>query len=516
MSAPIVHNRIYTIYTVRSQDEGARRTQWTRWTQKTGTAIREAQRWLYLLSAGLWPPEMVKLGFKRDPAVEWIHHEEEQPMSKKISRRSFLSSSAAAVAAPYIVPASVLGRGGATPPSERIVAAGIGIHGRGFGDLQWMIGHDDVQIVAICDLWRQQREKVKAFVDNHYGNQDCQMYVDLREFLPERTDIDAVLIATGDHWHAQAAVRAMEAGKDVYVEKPSCMTISEGRAVVEASRRYGRVYQTGTQRLSEANHVFAIEMARTGRLGKVHTAYAHIAPWDAAKMRHDWLPEQPLPSKDDVDWDIWLGPCPWRPFNMEYVRGGWRGHYDFHTSCIGEWGAHTFAQAQAAINEGGTSPVKYEYVDNDSGDGMVCHFATGEKLILSRGDKYWHGSCGERFDGDLGWAAAADGYSAPDVSSPELLKEYKRVVGEYVARTGRALDHMRNFLDCVKSREETVANAVVMHRSMTTVHAANICMWLGRDLNFNPETEEFTKSDGTPDDEANRLRARAQREPWVI
>jgi len=432
-------------------------------------------------------------------------------MSKKISRRGFLTGTAAAVAAPLVVPASVLGKGGATPPSERITAAGIGIHSRGFGDLKWLISNEDVQVLAICDLWKQQRDNVKKFVDDHYGNQDCKQYRDIREFLVERPDIDAVLIATGDHWHAQASVRAMRAGKDVYTEKPSCMTIAEGRAVVEAAKRYGRVYQTGTQRLSEPPHVYAIEMARTGRLGKVHTAYAHIAPWDSAKMPNDWKPAQKLPDKEEVDWDIWLGSCPWRPFNIDYVKGGWRGLYDFHTSCIGEWGAHTFAQAFAGLDVGGLPPVKYEYVDNDSGDGMVCTFKNGQKMVLSRGDKYWHGSCGERFVGEAGWVGAADGYSKTEASSPELLAGYKQLLGEYVARTGRSLDHMRNFLDCVKSREETVANPIVMHNSMCMVHAANICMWLGRDLEYDPIKEEFIN-----DDEANRLRSRAQREPWVI
>ncbi len=432
-------------------------------------------------------------------------------MDSKLTRRKFLAGTAAAIGMPLIVPASALGRDGTVAPSERITVGCIGIHGRGFGDLQWIIGNKDVQVLAICDIWKQQRLKVKDFVDEHYGNKDCAMYRDLREFLPSRPDIDAVLIATGDHWHAQASVRAMREGKDVYTEKPSTMTIAEGQAVVETAKKYGRVYQTGTQRLSEANHVFAIEMARTGRLGAVHTAYAHIAPWDAAKMPHTWKAEQPLPPVDEVDWDIWLGPCPWRPYNQEYVSGGWRGDYDFHTSCIGEWGAHTFAQAQAGLDVDGMSPVHYQYVDNDSGDGMVCTFSNGQKMVLSRGDKYWYGSCGERFDGDLGWAGSADGYAAPDVSSPELLSQYDQVVGEYVARTGRSLDHMRNFLDCVKSREQTVANPVVMHRSMSTVHAANICMWLGRDLEFDPVTETFKN-----DEEANRLRARAQREPWTI
>ncbi len=435
------------------------------------------------------------------------------PDRPPFSRRRFLKTAAGAgalAAAPCFVPSTVLGRDGATPPSEKIIVGAIGIQHRGMHDLRWLIKHEDVQFVAICDLQKKQRLAIKAFVDDHYGTKDCAMYPEINEFLAARPDIDAVLTATGDHWHAMASILAMRAGKDVYTEKPSCMTIAEGRAVVETARRYARVYQTGTQRLSEPNHVFCIEMARTGRLGEIHTAYAHIAPWDAAEMRHDWLPAVEEPSKDVVDWNTWLGACPWRPYNPSYVAGGWRGFYDFHTSCIGEWGAHTFAQAQAGLGCGESSPIKYEYVPNDSGDGMVTHFASGVRMILSRGNKYWHGSCGERFDGTEGWAAAADGYSKPDVSSPALLGEFNRVISQYVARTGRSLDHMQNFLDCVRSRERTVANPEVMHHSMTTVHAANICMWLKRDLQFDPVTEEFVN-----DDEANGLRSRAMREPFV-
>lgn len=435
------------------------------------------------------------------------------PDKSCLSRRRFLKTAAGAsalAAVPYFVPASALGKGGAVPPSERIIVGGIGIQNRGRHDLGWIMRSPEVQFVAICDLQKKQRLVVKNIVDNHYGTKDCAMYPEINGFLEARSDIDAILTATGDRWHALASILAMRAGKDVYTEKPSCMTIAEGRAVVETARRYGRVYQTGTQRLSEANHVFCIEMARSGRLGEIHTAYAHIAPWDAAEMRHDWLPAVEEPPKDEVDWNAWLGSCPWRPYNPSYVRGGWRGFYDFHTSCIGEWGAHTFAQAQAGLGCGESSPVEYEYVANDSGDGMVTHFANGVKMILSRGNKYWHGSCGERFDGSEGWAAAADGYRQPDVSSPALLGEYNRVISQYVARTGRSLDHMQNFLDCVRSREQTVANPKVMHHSMTTVHAANICMWLKRSLKFDPAKEEFVG-----DDEANSLRSRAMREPYV-
>ena len=413
--------------------------------------------------------------------------------------------------APMIIPVSVLGRDGAVPPSERIVLGGLGVGGRGSGVLQWMLPEADVQFVAVCDAKRSSRENVKRIVDNKYGNKDCVMYRDMREFLATRTDIDALLIATGDRWHATASVMAMRAGKDVYSEKPSCMTMAEGQAVVETARRYGRVYQTGVQRLSEANFVFAIEMARSGRLGKVHTARAHIAPWDAAEMRHDWLPAQPEPPKDEVDWDEWLGPCPWRPYNAEYVSGGWRGFYDFHTSCIGEWGAHTFAQAQAGINALETSAVDYEYVPNPTGDGMVTRFANGTKMILHRGDEWWHGSCGMRFDGDGGWVSAADGYSRPEVSSPALLADFNKIVQDYIARTQRPMSHVRDFFNCVKSRRLTVANPVVMYRTMSTVHAANICMWLKRNMKFDPNKAEFIS-----DPEANRLRSRAMRDPYII
>jgi hypothetical protein len=255
-------------------------------------------------------------------------------------------------------------------------------------------------------------------------------------------------------------------------------------------------------------------------MGHVHTAYAHIWRKDN-KLKHHWLPAQDEPPKDVVDWDVWLGPCPWRPFNMRYVHGGWRGFYDLHATGIAGWGAHTFAQAQAGLDKLDTSPVKYEYPKNDSGNGMVCRFPDGQKIVLLRGalptqegtpsEDYWHGACGERFDSEQGWVAAADGYSRAEASSPQLLQDYERVVGEYVARTGRALDHMRDFLDCVKSREQPVANPEVMHRSMTSVHCANICLWLERDLEYDPEKEEFVN-----DAEANRLRSRAMREPWTV
>ena len=435
----------------------------------------------------------------------------------KLTRRRFLARgamAASAIALPFYVPASSLGRDGAVAPSERIVMGAIGLGGRGSGDLGWMLGESDVRFVAVCDVRRASRESARDAVNGKYGNKDCAAYRDMRELLAERTDIDAVLIATGDRWHAPASVMAMRAGKDVYCEKPACLTMAQGQMVVETARRYGRVYQTGAQRLSEAHHVFAIEMARTGQLGQIHTAYADIRWRDG--MRHDWLPTQPEPPKDEVDWDAWLGPCPWRPYNEGYVNGGgWYHYYDFATD-VAMWGAHTVVQALAGLDMTNVSFIEFDYEGPDVS--MVTRLSNGVKLVLVRAAgsvwdtcKFWHGSCGERFDGPEGWVAAADGYSKPDVSSPTLLSKYREVLAEYTARTRRPMNHVRDFFDCVRSRRLTVASPEVMYRAMSICLAADICEQLRRNLKF-----DLLKSEFVGDAEANRMRSRAMRQPWQI
>jgi len=434
-----------------------------------------------------------------------------------LTRRRFLkrgAMAASAVAMPCCIPASALGRGGAVAPSERIVMGGIGLGGRGSYDLSCLLGEPDVQWIAACDVLKSRREAAKKVVDSKYGNKDCAVYGDMRQFLSERTDVDAVLIATGDRWHALASIMAMRAGKDVYCEKPACLTMAQGQMVVETARRYGRVYQTGAQRLSEPNHVFAIEMARSGRLGQIHTAYADCRWRDG--LRHDWLPAEPEPPKDEVDWDVWLGPCPWRPYNAGYVNGGgWYHFYDFATD-VAMWGAHSVTQALAGLDMANVSFIEFEYEGPDAT--MVTRLSNGVKLVLFRvaGSvwepcEFWHGACGERFDGPEGWAAAADGYSQADVSSPALLRESKKVVADYVARTQRPMNHLRDFLECIRSRRPTVANPEVMYRSMSICLAADICEQLKRNLKFDLRKAEFVS-----DPEANRMRSRAMRAPYVI
>jgi hypothetical protein len=441
-----------------------------------------------------------------------MSHENGTPLT----RRRFLTRgamAASAVALPYYIPASALGRSGAVAPSERIVMGGIGIGGRGSYDLGAMLNEREVQWVSVCDVLKSKRQAAKDTVDRKYGTKDCAAYADLRQLLAERTDLDAVLIATGDRWHALASTLAMRAGKDVYCEKPACLTMAQGQAVVETARRYGRVYQTGAQRLSEPNHVFAIEMARSGRLGQIHTVYADCRWRDG--MRQDWLPAQPEPPKDELDWDVWLGPVPWRPYNSGYVSGGgWYHYYDFATD-VAMWGAHSVAQALAGLDMTNVSFIEFEYAGPDVT--METRLSNGVKLVLFRtmGSVWepcnlWHGACGERFDGPEGWAAAADGYSGPDVSSPALLREYNNVLADYTARTQRPLNHVRDFLDCIRSRRPTVANPDVMCRSMNICLAADICEQLKRNLKFDLRRAEFI---GDP--EANRLRSRAMRAPYM-
>ncbi|MBN2506565.1 MAG: Gfo/Idh/MocA family oxidoreductase [Verrucomicrobia bacterium] len=437
-------------------------------------------------------------------------------MTGSVTRRQFLTRSAmaaGAMVAPCIIPASALGRGGAVAPSERIVMGGIGLGGRGSYDLGWILTRKEVQWVAVCDLLKSRREAAKHLVDGKYGNKDCAVYGDLRQFLAERTDVEAVLIATGDRWHALASVWAMRAGKDVYCEKPACLTMAQGQMVLETARRYGRVYQTGAQRLSEPHHVFAIEMARSGRLGPIHTAYADIR-WRDGRL-HDWLPAEPEPPRDELDWDLWIGPCPWRPYNKGYVTGGgWYHYYDFATD-VAMWGAHSVAQCLAGLDMDNVSFIEFEYAGPDAT--LVTRLSNGVKLVLFRvaGSvwepcQYWHGACGERFDGPEGWAAAADGYSRPDVSSPALLRDYNKVLADYTARTGRSLNHMLDFFDCIRSRRPAVANADVMVQSMNICLAADICEQLKRPLKFDLRRGEFV---GAPD--ANRLRSRAMRVPYT-
>lgn len=418
-----------------------------------------------------------------------------------VSRRAFLQTAgsfAATMALPVVVPAKALGLGGAVAPSERIVMGGIGIGPRGRTDLSCFLRNPDVQFVAVADPQADRRNLVKEMVDNHYQNKDCTTYRNLFDVLT-RDDIDAVLIATGDRWHTLASILAAKAGKDIYCEKPCSMTIAESRALAETIRRYGRIYQAGTQRRNIGNFIFAINLVHSGKLGKLHTVHANTLD---PKTTHEWLPAEPEPPKDVCDWDQWLGPCPWRPFNQRYVNGGWRGFFDFHGGGILEWGSHTVDLCQWANQADDTAPVEYE----PHGNHVHALYANGVKLIMRDTGWLGLGTCSVRFEGDEGWVETGD--SGQVAVFPESLRSEIPVFT--MAGTDPST-HIRDFLDCVKSRKQPASNASVVAQSHVACHAAYIAWQLGRKLRFDPVKEEFIDDDG-----ANRMRSRALREPWHI
>ena len=433
--------------------------------------------------------------------------------SKRIpgpNRREFLKQTLLAggsLALPIIIPARVLGRDGAVAPSERIVFAGIGLGPRGQYDLGVMLPEKDVQFVAVCDVQRSRREQVKRTADTHYGNQDCAVYRNFRELLA-RADLDAVLIATGDHWHALASLLAAKAGKDVYSEKPCGLTIGEIQALADGIHRYGRVYQAGTQRRSVNNFQYAIHLAHSGKLGRLHTLHASVY---VPQKNYNWLPGEPEPPGAECDWDLWLGPAPWRPYNRQYVSGGWRGHHDFEAAGnFPDWGAHTVDLCQWANQADHTMPIEYEATPNS----IVARYANGVMLICDflptafgdRSPQYRTstGTCPVRFEGDAGWVETGD--NGEIALSPNLAKSQRQ---EFAGTGLSSAGHGRNFFDCVKSRAMPVCNQDIMRHSHIACFAAQLSWQLGRKLRLDPVKEEFVG-----DDEANRMRHRATREPW--
>ncbi|HPA16529.1 MAG TPA: Gfo/Idh/MocA family oxidoreductase [Verrucomicrobiae bacterium] len=418
---------------------------------------------------------------------------------RKLGRRDFLRAAAgasAAIVAPTIIPATALGLGNRAAPSERIVLGGIGVGNRGRGVLAGMLPEPDIQFVAIADVQRVRRQLVKDMVDKQYGNSDCVMYQNMFDILT-RDDIDSVLIATGERWHAMASITTAKAGKDMYCEKPCSMTIADAQALNTTMSLYGRIYQAGTQRRSVGNFVFAAQLALSGKLGKIHTVHANTL---APAASHDWLPAESEPPKEECDWDMWLGPCPWRPYNSKYVAGGWRGHLDFHGGGILEWGSHTVDLCQWAAGADGTNAVDYE----PNPTGLVCHYANGVKLVMRPDGWMGLGTCSVRYEGDEGWVEAGD--------SGQVRCHPASLLGERKIQAGAGTDpagHGRNFFDCVKSRSLPHANHILASSSHITCHAAHIAWQLGRPLKWDPAKAEFIG-----DEEANRMRSRAQREPW--
>ena len=420
------------------------------------------------------------------------------------TRRRFLKTAASAsavFAVPHVIPDSALGKSGAVAPSERIVMGGIGIGRRGTYDLGCFLGEPDVQFIAVCDIKANRRKTVKEMADQRYGNSDCDTHRDLRDLLA-RSDIDAVLIATGPNWHATAATLAARAGKDVYCEKPCTKNISQSLKLAETFRRTGRILQAGTQRRNLPHFEFACELARTGKLGTLRTMYAHPAGMQAKTS--GWMTPEAKPPREQIDWDLYLGPAAWRPFNKAHLDGF---NFEKGGGMVGggvlEWGSHCVDLCQWANNADLTAPIEY---DPPRDNRLEARYANGVKLIIREDGWLPLGSCPVRFEGDDGWIETGDSGKFV-LSSPELL------AGRDVEEIGGypATFHVRDFLDSVKTRQQPRANAEVACYAHIACHAANVAIYLDRPLQYDVDTNQFIN-----DPQANRLNSEALREPWRI
>jgi len=407
-----------------------------------------------------------------------------------VSRRRFLKRAAgvaAAVGAPALIPGSVLGFDGATPASERIAFAGIGMGGQGRGDLGGFLGFPQLQCVAVCDVVGQHCDQAKRMVDDRYQNQDCKAYKDFRD-ITRRDDIDAVLIGTPDHWHAIISVDAMIHGKDVYCEKPETLTVREGRRMVEIARRYGRVFSGGSQRVWGDYHWFH-KMVRGGRIGEVKEAWANI--WGTSGPCN----LEPHPVPDDVDWDMWLGPTPYRPFHPGLIRGDFRPYRNYSGGGMTDWGCHTFAGILFALNLHKTGPTKIIPPDGDEYPQLTYIFDTGQRVYHGGG---WNGIINFRgAEGELSEGEMRLGtIKAPDIYIPN----YKGTGGIF-----------GDFLHCVKTRERPFRDIEIAHRAATMCHLGNIAYWTDQTIEWDPEKEELLDNPV-----AERWLDRPKREPWNV
>ncbi|MCL5279512.1 MAG: Gfo/Idh/MocA family oxidoreductase [Planctomycetes bacterium] len=431
---------------------------------------------------------------------------------------------------PYVVPGRVLGAAGGTPPSTKIVMGCIGIGSMGGGHLRGFAGQEDVRVVAVCDLRRKFRENAKQTVDGRYGNTGCTMYHDYRELLA-RPDIDAVCIATPDHWHALIAIEAARNRKDMYMEKPADVHVAAAKALRAAINRYGVVFQFGTQQRSSQEFRQCCELVRSGRIGKLHTIVVGSLPG----MEFENQPLQPQPDPSEFDYDMWLGPAPWSPYTFqrsasraEGSPGYWMHIHDYGLGCLsGAWGIHHVDIAQWGNNTDDTGPLEVEGTGVLPQDGLcdtavtwrVEHlYANGVKMIHmdsrhtekefpqfvtpvleSRG-------CGILFIGSDGWVIISRG--GIDAHPKSLLQT---IFSANEPRLPVSNNHKRNFLDCLKTRQKTICPIETAVRSDTICHLDDIAIHLGRKLHWDPKTEQFTG-----DDEANRLLTRPLRSPWRL
>ena len=399
----------------------------------------------------------------------------------KLTRRSFLARAAAVTCtAPLFLHSRAFGANG------RIVMAGIGMGGQGRGDLGAFLGFKEVQVVAVCDVVAQHRALAKEMVDRTYKNTDCKEYEDFRDVLA-RPDIDAVLIATPDHWHAVISTEAMKHGKDVYCEKPESLTVVQGRQMTQAARRYNRVFSGGSQRVWEDYNWFH-RMVRGGAIGEVREVWVNVG----GPSEICFLP--PVPVPEGVNWDRWLGPAPWRPFHPTLIVGGFRPYRDYSGGGMTDWGCHGFGGALFACNLQNTGPVEIIPPDGKDYPQLTFVFANGLRIYHGGGWGGLHSFRGTT--GELPSRGQAKDPALPNIHIPNY-KGHGGIFGD--------------FLHCVRTRERPFRDIELGHRTASLCHLGNISYWLNRRLKWDPEKEVIIG-----DTQAERWLDRPMREPWRV
>ncbi len=423
----------------------------------------------------------------------------------RFTRRQFLKTSATVAAtAPLILPSSL--RAAEKGPNDRITFGFIGMGKQNRGLLNGFLHSKETQVVAVCDVDTTRREHAKKLVEDYYGKQTdkgsfkgCTEYKDFRDLLA-RKDIDAVVIATPDHWHALNVIAAADAKKDIYCEKPLSLTIAEARAMVNAVRRNQRVCQTGSMQRSSSEFRKACELVRNGRLGKIKNVIVGVG------TSSKWcdLPEENMEA--GLDWDFWLGPAPLRPYNSVLSPRGihdhfpnWRSYREYSGGMMTDWGAHHFDIAQWGLGMDESGPVEIiPPEDSKATTGLRYLYANGVEMIhdSSRGGVLFIGENGKIFV-DRGKFEA----------TPEALGQ--EPLGDKAIRLYASSNHQQDFLTCLRNRKKPICDVEIGARSVTVCHLGNLAYWNHRRLKWDPTKEQFVG-----DAEANTWLDRAKRGSW--
>jgi hypothetical protein len=433
----------------------------------------------------------------------------------KYTRRRFMkqaTTSLGVIGAPYFIPAAALGRGSQAAPSDRITIGVIGTGGRGQDLIKMFFKQPDAQIVALCDLDRQHLEKAQGMVNEQYANKDCAAIHDFRQ-LVARKDINAVIVATPDHWHALAAIAALNAGKDVFCEKPLANSVAEGRAICEAVKKNNRVLQTGSHERSGPNARFACELVRSGRIGKLQTIRINLPCTDTHHLEIRQVTEVPPPEPvpEGFDYDFWLGHTPQVPYTSKRCHFFWRFILTYGGGEMTDRGAHVIDIGQLGAGTDDTGPVEIQAIGVRS-TGLydafwdyhfINTYANGLRMVGEAA-----GPRGLKFEGSEGWIFVHIHGAKLEAEPASLLEEQPESLA---VQLGRTTSHPRNFLDAVKNRNQPFAHAEIGHRTASICHLNNIAMRLGRSLRWDPVKEQFVG-----DDEANRLLRPVMRPPWSI